>query len=367
MSDERHRFLRGRAPEPPRREPEPKLSRTAQEAREAREAEVLPFRRSPAARRVRRMRRHWIVRWLQPLAVAFCIVATPVSVLAWGLRSPHFDVDEVRLSADSPSQRVDAEWVRARLTPFEGMNLWRLDLEGAAREVEKHPWVDDVGIRKEPPSTLVVRVVERREAALYRDPSGLWYVDTHGRPVAPLGRGEDRGGLPILVPGVERPHAERTKNDGEADAAASPLPARGVESPELRAAVELLEELESAGPAWAEGLDEVEILSTRDFRVRTASLPYPLLVRAGTVAHRSHRFAVLKPWIERLGELEAVDLRFARRIVVERETAGEREPVEHEDVPREIRDETQENIPGTPTRAERGAEILSAAADLEAT
>lgn len=357
MSDDRHRFLRGAPPEPPRRPPEPKLSRTAQEAREAREAEVLPFRRSPAARRVRRMRRHWIVRWLQPLAIAVCIVATPVSVLAWGSRSPHFDVDEVRLSADSPSERVDAAWVRARLTPFEGRNLWRLDLEGAAREVEKHPWVDDVGIRKQPPSTLVVRVVERREAALYRDPSGLWYVDTRGRPVAPLGNGEERGGLPILVPGVERPHSGETKTGettSSSTAPSSPLPARGIESPELRAAVELLEELRAAGPAWTAGLDEVEILSTRDFRVRTASLPFPLLVRAGTVAERSRRFAALLPWIERLGELEAVDLRFARRIVVEREA-------------REIEDETESNTTGTPTRAERGAGSHPAATNLEAT
>ncbi|MCG8455211.1 MAG: hypothetical protein MI919_02950, partial [Holophagales bacterium] len=83
------------------------------------------------------------------------------------------------------------------------------------------------------------------------------------------------------------------------------------------AAVSLLQEIRQTGAPWTAGLDQVEILSTRDFRVHTKDLPFPLLVRAGTVESRSRRLEQLLPWISELGRLRAVDLRFARRIIVE--------------------------------------------------
>lgn len=274
----------------------PPPSRTAREA--ARGADVLPFRRSPTARRVRRLRRHPLVRWLQPLAIALLLVGIPAAGGLWMLRSPAFAVDEIRLSSDSPTRRVSEQWVLDRLAGLEGENLWTLDLDWPVNEMRKHPWVRDIGIRKQPPRALVVRVLEKHEAALYADPAGLVYVDQDGSPVAPLGPDEDRAGLTVLRGKVAEP-------------------APGKPAPELRAAVSLLQEIEQAGPPWAAGLDQVEILSTRDFRVHTKELPFPLLVRAGTVESRSRRLEQLLPWISELGRLQAVDLRFARRIIVE--------------------------------------------------
>lgn len=271
-------------------------SRTAREA--ARHADVLPFRRSPAARRVRRLRRHPLVRWLQPLAIALLLVGLPAALVLWTLRSPAFAVDEIRLSADSPDRRVTEQWVLDRLNGLRGQNLWQLDLEWPVEEMRQHPWVRDIGIRKQPPRALVVRVLEKREAALYADPAGLVYVDHLGSPVAPLGPDEERGELTLLRGKVAEP-------------------APGKPAPELRAAVALLQEIQDTGAPWAAGLDQVEILSTRDFRVHTKDLPFPLLVRAGTVESRSRRLEQLLPWIAKLGRLQAVDLRFARRIIVE--------------------------------------------------
>lgn len=283
----------------------PMPSRSAREAQKG--ADILRFRRrSPTARRVRRLRRHPVVRWLQPLAIALLLVSGPAGVAAWTLRSPAFAVDEIRLSSDSPTRRVSEQWVLDRLQGLRGENLWLLDLQWPVEEMGKHPWVRDIGIRKQPPSTLVVRVLEKHEAALYADPAGLVYVDTGGSPVAPLGPADDRAGLTVLRGKVA-------------------APAPGKPAPELRAAVALLEEIQRADAPWAAGLEQVEILSTRDFRVHTQDLPFPLLVRAGTVESRSRRLEQLLPWISELGRLRAVDLRFARRIIVE--PAGPEAPV----------------------------------------
>ncbi|MDA8016245.1 MAG: FtsQ-type POTRA domain-containing protein [Thermoanaerobaculia bacterium] len=280
----------------PRRREATSPSRTARDA--ARAADVLPFRRSRTARRVRRLRRHPLVRWLQPLVIALLLVGIPAAIAGWTLRSPAFAVDEIRLSSDSPARRVSEQWVLDRLAGLEGENLWLLNLEWPVAEMSKHPWVHDVGIRKQPPSTLVVRVLEKREAALYADPAGLVYVDLDGCPVAPIGPHEEASDLTVLRGKVAEP-------------------APGKPAPELRAAVALLQEIQQAGAPWAAGLDEVEILSTRDFRVHTKDLPFPLLVRAGTVESRSRRLVQLLPWISELGRLRVVDLRFARRIIVE--------------------------------------------------
>lgn len=275
----------------------PTPSRTAREAHKG--ADILRFRRrSPTARRVRRLRRHPLVRWLQPLAIAVLLVAVPAGVAAWTLRSPAFAVDEIRLSADSPQVRVQEGWIQAQLKELRGENLWTLDLDAPAETLRTSHWIRDVGIRKQPPATLVVRIVEKREAAIYDGDETAYFVDTEGGLVTPVDLRTAPQRLTVL----------RGK-------LAEPKP--GQPSPELRAAVALLEEIGQAGTPWAAGLDQVEILSTRDFRVHTQDLPFPLLVRAGTVESRSRRLEQLLPWISELGRLRAVDLRFARRIIVE--------------------------------------------------
>lgn len=272
-------------------------SRTAREAQKG--ADILRFRRrSPTARRVRRLRRHPLVRWLQPLAIALLLVSVPAGVAAWTLSSPAFAVDELRLSADSPQARVQEAWVQEKLKGLLGQNLWTLDLDAPVETLRTSHWIRDVGIRKQPPATLVVRIVEKHEAAIYDGDAAAYFVDTEGGLVTPVDLRSAPKHLTVLRGKV-----------------AEPKP--GFPAPELRAAVALLDEIRQTDTPWAAGLEEVEILSTRDFRVHTQDLPFPLLVRAGTVESRSRRLELLLPWISELGRLRAVDLRFARRIIVE--------------------------------------------------
>lgn len=277
----------------PKKAERPRLLRgrfgTASESDGGRKS-VLSFRR-PGRRRVRRLRRHPLVRLLRPLASALLILAVPASVVAWFLAAPSFALKGVAVQEDSLG-RVDGDWVRGALAEFEGANIWLLPLAQVEGSLKRHPWVGDVALRKLPPDGLAVQIVERREAALYRSDEGLVYVDSTGRRIAPWQSVQGMGDLPIL--------------SGRGDAE------------HLAGAVALMEEIYAAGPAWAPGLSEVEILSELDFRLHTRDLPFPLLVRAGTVdAKAQYLQAILPRILDRFETVKAVDLRFARRIIIE--------------------------------------------------
>ena len=94
--------------------------------------------------------------------------------------------------------------------------------------------------------------------------------------------------------------------------------------PELFArALSLRDELQAADPDWAAGLSEIEILGEEDFRLWSADLAFPLLVRAGSVRAKLQFLDALLPQVERRYEkIDAVDLRFARRIILKPAAAG---------------------------------------------
>jgi len=254
---------------------------------------VLPFRRR-RDRTVRPRRRHPLRRLVKPLLLAFVIVGTPAAVATWFLTSPRFALREVSIAT---GERVTEEWVRQSLRPYAGDNLLQLPLDEVARTLEQHPWVASVDARKELPAKLAVNVVERREVALLRDGRELHYLDAGGRRIAPFEPVEGNADLPIVTVGA---------------AGAPP-----------GAATALLVELEGAVPEWYGGLSEIEILGDEDFRIFTTAVPFPLLVRTGTLEEKARQLEEVLPQIlARYGSLAAIDLRFARRIIVQ-PNAGE--------------------------------------------
>ena len=141
-----------------------------------------PFRR----RQVRWRRRPKLLSWGRRLAATLAIAGMPVAAVVWLLTSDRFALSELAVTIGEPhaarpgEARPDAEprvsetWVRHQLEPFLGANLLRLELDAVAAPIERHPWVRAVGVSKELPAQLRVRVAERREAALLSDGGGLF-------------------------------------------------------------------------------------------------------------------------------------------------------------------------------------------------
>jgi len=253
-----------------------------------REARVLPFRRRPYAAR-RRRRSLWAVLG-SGLLGALAVVGLPLTLVGWVLTSPRFALQRLEVEG---SPHVPVSWIERTLQPLVGRNLVELSLGEAQRLVAEHPWVEGVELRKRLPDRLRVRVRERRAVALLRRGDQVFYLDAAGREIAPL---EDQSGRVDMV---------LVSVDGE-----------GVET--APDALALTHELERAAPDWAARLSEVEVLGDGDFRIVTGAVPFPLLLRAGTLGERVPGLAALLPDIARhYPKVESVDLRFARRIVVQ--------------------------------------------------
>jgi cell division septal protein FtsQ len=265
-------------------------------------APVLPapeeFRRSGAP--PRRRRRNPIVALLRPLAVSLLLVAMPASLVTWVLASSRFDLAEVIVVAGTP--RIPAEALRKAAAPFEGGNLVLLPLENVEAAVRRNPWVDTVEVAKELPDRLRIEVTERRPVALLVKGGGLVYADEKGRPIAPVEDPEKARKTGLVV--VAFAHPQLSPSDG------------------VGGALEVAGELGRAQPSWAGNLSKIEVLGEQDFRLHTSALRFPLLVTRGQVGPKVKRLTELLPELDRrYPAIQAVDLRFSRRIVVQPEAS----------------------------------------------
>ena len=136
-------------------------------------------------------------RRLRVLVIAASTVGAVL--LGWVVtRSPVLDVDRLRVVG---ARQATPASVLAALDVGRGDALLDVDEEGAARRVERLPWVDDADVRREWPGTVVVTVTERRPAASVRARGGGWMlVDASGRLLArrPL----PQEGLPAIEGGT---------------------------------------------------------------------------------------------------------------------------------------------------------------------
>ena len=265
----------------------------------------------------RRRRKSLLLALLRPLTVAVVVVALPSGLVLWVLTAPLFRLRTVEVGG--PGRRVAAAWVRQVLAPLHGKNLVRLSLADATARLQSNPWIERVEIEKELPAALRVKLAERRPVALLLSGQNLAYADTAGRPIAPVATPAEleearKGGL-LVVSFVREPRADRP------DDPAGPAQPAGVG---VAAALKVAAELGRVQPDWAAKLAQIEVLGEEDFRLHTDALPFPLLVTAGQVGPKVQRLVELLPELtQRYSRIEAVDLRFSRRIVVQPSQASQ--------------------------------------------
>lgn len=259
---------------------------------------VLDFRRRGTPPRRKRRSLLWTL--AKPLAVALLLVALPAGLVAWVLTAPRFGLRDVEVvEAAGAARRVSGDSVRQALASFQGENLVRLSLAEAAARVESNPWIASVEMAKELPGRLRVKVAERRPVALLLVDGGLVYADSEGRAIAPVVTPAEllaaRKEKLLVVSFSQKPHGEG-----------------------ISAALAVAADLGRAQPTWAGKLSRIEVLGEEDFRLHTDALPFPLLVRSGQVKPKVERLVELLPELSRrYVRIEAVDLRFERRIVVQ--------------------------------------------------
>ncbi len=270
-------------------------------------ARVLDFRRRGAP--PRRRRPSLLAKLVRPLAVALVLVALPLGVAAWVLSAPRFQLREIGIEAvERGGRRVSELWVRQALATFQGKNLVLLSLAEVTERLQRNPWIASVEVEKKLPDRLEVGFSERRPVALLMRGSRLAYADAKGAPIAPIstpGELEEARRIGLLVVSFAHPQ---------------------LRSGGVARALSVAGELGRVQPDWAAKLSRIEVLGEEDFRLHTAELPFPLLVRRGEVAAKVQPLEGLLPeMLGRYPKIDAVDLRFSRRIVVQ-PAAVPREP-----------------------------------------
>ena len=262
---------------------------------------TLSYLRLPRITRRRRVRP--LLAWLGRLARWGLLVAVLAGGAAWCLGSPVFALKG--LSVES-GERVQARWVEERLAVFDHHNLLRLDLVEIRARLLGHEWIRSVELKKRLPDHLWVRVVEHRPLAMLRRDEAFYYLDADGGIIT---RAEQEAGWLIV------------EAAGAAVTAADPAREERRAASSRRRALELAALLEREPPAGGPGrLIAISILGEEDYRLEFERLPYVLLVTPESARTRMTLFGRLRDQlaleVEGWGAFEAVDLRFAGRIIL---------------------------------------------------
>jgi cell division protein FtsQ len=106
------------------------------------------------------------------------LVLVMVGLAGWLVaNSPIFAIGEVRVLGNV---HLTAERVRALAEVNLGDNILRLETDRAESGLEEHARVAGASVTRDLPSTVVIRIDERRPAAWVRDPRGPVVVATDG-------------------------------------------------------------------------------------------------------------------------------------------------------------------------------------------
>lgn len=207
--------------------------------------------------------------------------------------SSRFDLRTVRVEG---SVRGSSEAVRARIAPALTHNVFDLNLGRVARLAQQDPWVRHAEARRILPGTLVVRVDERRPAAVAVINGLAHLIDDLGFVIGPSEAGLDDD-LPVLT-GLER------------------LEGAGLVAA-LKRGVHTLARIRTADPSWYGELSELDLGPQDRVTARLRGSHASVLLDPQEPTRNLDAYLALRSSIDdRVGPLDYVDLRWDGRISV---------------------------------------------------
>ncbi len=203
-----------------------------------------------------------------------------------------------RLTVDGNHQLSDGE-VDAVIGGVLGESLLLVDLQQLQRRLLDSPWVASVTVRRVLPSTIAVRVVERDPIAIARLGNRLYLVDGTGIIIDEYGPQYGDFELPI-VDGMAEPDSGGGSaiDPGRAQLVARFLAALGVR-PELRRSV-----------------SQVDVSREGNVAILIGDDPTLLFLGDEQFVERIRTYLEIRPTlIERMDDIDFVDLRFGQSLV----------------------------------------------------
>jgi len=105
----------------------------------------------------------------------------------------HFTVQSVRITGNN---FVTMEELSPYLQRVKGNNIFKLDIADMANRLRNNPWIKDVSVRRELPSSIAINIVERTPAVYINSKNGLYLSDEEGILLGE--KGVSSFGLPVV-------------------------------------------------------------------------------------------------------------------------------------------------------------------------
>ena len=196
------------------------------------------------------------------------------------------------------ARRVSEGEVRAAAA-FRGQHILALDLDAARAGLRALPWIEDVQLRRVLPSTIEVTVTERAPVGIARVGRRLYLVDGEGVLLDDYGPRFSALGLPI-IDGLE----------GRGGAA------KGVDRRRSALATRLIGQV-SRHEELARRLSQIDVRDPEDAVVLLSGDPARIHLGAERFVERLSTYLDVAPTLRaHVSDIDAVDLRFGRRIYV---------------------------------------------------
>lgn len=91
--------------------------------------------------------------------------------------SAFFQITTVKIEGN---RRLDAQYIQALSGVTYRTNLLALDVGNIEKQIEDHPWVASVGIKRNLPSEIIINITEREPVVLVNGTTGLFFLDKKG-------------------------------------------------------------------------------------------------------------------------------------------------------------------------------------------
>jgi len=185
-----------------------------------------------------------------------------------------------------------------------GRNVFFIPLDQRQKQLEQIPWVESASVMRFAPNRIKIAIHERTPVAFARVGSRILLVDAGG--VLMDISTKKKYSFPVIL----------GMNTGE------PLSTRAAR---MKIYNELVRELDSSGGHYSQDLSEVDLSDAEDVKVLTNDPDGEVLVHVGS-SNYLDRFKIyvahLREWRQQFENLESVDLRYDRQIIVNPDLRG---------------------------------------------
>jgi cell division protein FtsQ len=246
--------------------------------------------------------------------LAWAVVAATVLALCgilvgalyhYGERSWRFRVESSDDIGIAGLQNVTRSQVMEVMGGDIGRNIFFIPLDQRKKQLEQIPWVASASVMRFVPNRVEIEIQERTPVAFARVGSRILLIDGAGT-LMDLPAGKKKYSFPVIL----------GMNPGE------PLSTRNAR---MKIYNDLITQLDSGGAHYSQELSEVDLSDSDDVKVLANNPQGEVLIHLGS-SNFLERYktyeAHAQEWRQQFDQLESVDLRYERQIIVNPDIPG---------------------------------------------